>query len=49
MRVRKLERERGWAFVVAEAILRPTLLSVSRVKIPGRTIESVLKENLNHG
>ena len=22
---------------------------VSRVKIPGRTIESVLKENLNHG
>ena len=27
MRVRKLERERGWAFVVAEAILRPTLLS----------------------
>ncbi|GAB3448433.1 hypothetical protein GCM10027517_33580 [Phycicoccus ginsengisoli] len=25
------------------------LIRVSRVKIPGRTVESVLKENLSHG
>lgn len=39
MRVRKLERKRGWPFVVAESILRPTLLSaVAHTWIDGEKI-----------
>lgn len=39
MRVRKLERKRGWAFAVAESILRPTLLSaVAHTWIDGEKI-----------
>ncbi|GAA1921762.1 lysophospholipid acyltransferase family protein [Nocardioides hwasunensis] len=39
MRVRKLERKRGWAFVVAAGILKPTLLTAtSRTWIDGEKI-----------
>ncbi|SED43126.1 1-acyl-sn-glycerol-3-phosphate acyltransferases [Nocardioides exalbidus] len=39
MRVRKLERKRGWAFTVAASILKPTLLSAtSRTWIDGEKI-----------
>ena len=39
MRVRKLEKRRGWAFTVAATILKPTLLSASsRTWIDGEKI-----------
>lgn len=39
MRVRKLERKRGWAFTVAASILKPTLLAAtSRTWIDGEKI-----------
>ncbi len=39
MRVRKLERKRGWAFTVAASILKPTLLTAtSRTWIDGEKI-----------
>ena len=54
MRVRKLERRRGWAFVVAAGILKPTLMSAtSRTWIDGEKIPAtggciVVLNHLSH-